>query len=267
MQQRVANENLVSAKNYQSPIANEPGAPVNTRGEPLSSEEQREVQRLESRDLEVKSHEQAQARVGGAHVRGGVRLSYTTGPDGRRYATDGQVDIDLSAERTPEATANKMQQVQRAALAPANPSGADRAVASLAASRELEAQAEARELQARDQEVRVREEAVGEPAKEKVSSEQAGEVEVRENIDHFAGAQSVLPDQNYNAKSSNVDKQSLESYESRYPMSTPKEVARSVPAPSKKFAMGELNAPPASPRSETSSAQYDEAIEKALESY
>ena len=120
--------------------------------------------------------------------------------------------------------------------------------------------------EARDQEVQLREQAVGEPASERVSNEQAAEVEFRENIDHFAGAQSVLPEQNYSVKSPSVDQQSLESYESNYPMSAPKEVSRPVPAPSKKFAMGELNAP-ASPRAETPSAKYDEAIEKALESY
>ena len=102
---------------------------------------------------------------------------------------------------------------------------------------------------------------------EKISNEQAGEVEVRENIDHIAGAQSVVPDPSFSSKSPGIEQQSLEAYESSYPMSSPKETSRPVSAPSKKFAMGELNAPPASPRSESSSAQYDEAIEKALESY
>jgi hypothetical protein len=54
----------------------------------------------------------------------------------------GHVDIDLSEEDSPEATITKMRQVQRAALAPAEPSGADRAVASAAASKEQQAQAE-----------------------------------------------------------------------------------------------------------------------------
>ena len=267
IQQRQTEENVVNTRNFEAPVAREPGAPTNSSGEPLSSGEQREVQRLERRDLEVKSHEQAHARVGGSHVRGGVKLSYTTGPDGQRYATSGQVNIDLSAESSPEATANKMRQVQRAALAPANPSGADRAVASLAGRRELEAQTEIRELQARDQEVRAREQIIGEPANEKISTEQAGEVEVRENIDHMAGAQSVIPDPSFSPRSSGIEQQSLEAYEASYPMSSPKETSRPVSAPSKKFAMGELNAPPASPRSESSSAQYDEAIEKALASY
>lgn len=267
VQQRQIEDNVVQTRNSETPIAKEPGAPTNTRGEPLDSEEQREVQRLQRRDLEVKSHEQAHARVGGSHVRGGVKLSYTTGSDGQRYATDGQVNIDLSSERSPEATASKMRQVQRAALAPANPSGADRAVASLAARRELEAQAEIQELQARDQEVRAREQMVGEPASEKRSSEEAGEVEIRENVDHMAGAQSVIPESSFSPRSSGIEQQSLEAYEASYPISSPKETSRPVSAPSKKFEMAELNAPPASPRSETPSAQYDEAIEKALESY
>lgn len=268
----VAQERQVTQQNddersAEAPIAKEPGAPTNTRGEPLNSEEQREIQRLERRDLEVKNHEQAHARAGGSNIRGGIELSYTTGPDGRRYATDGEVNIDLSSERSPQATVNKMRQVQRAALAPANPSGADRAVASLAARRELEAQAEIQELQARDQEMRAREQMAGEPAKQEASNEQAGKVEVRENVDHIAGAQSVIPDPSFTPRSSGIEQQSLEAYEASYPMSAPKDTSRPVSAPSKKFAMGELNAPPASPRSETPSAQYDEAIEKALESY
>ena len=260
VQQRVTDENVLNPKNYQTPIVTEPGAPVNTRGEPLSSEEQKEIHRLERRDLEVKTNQRAIVRDSGSYVRGGTKLSNSTGSDGSRYAAGVQVDRDSSSESMPEETARMMQQVQRAGSAAANPSGADQVIAP----REFEDQAE---IQERDQEVQLRDQAVGEPASERASNEQAAEVEVRENLDHFAGAQSVSPEPNFSAKSSSVDQQSLESYESNYPMSAPKEVSRPVPAPSKKFAMGELNAPPASPRAETPSAQYDEAIEKALESY
>ena len=265
IQQRQTEDNVVNTRNSEAPVAREPGAPTNSSGEPLSSNEQREVRRSERRDLEVKSHEQAHARVGGSNVRGGIKPSYTTSSDGQR--TDGQVNTDLSTENSPQATASNVRQVQGDALAPANLSGADLAVASQDARRDLETQTEIRELQARDQEVREREQIIGEPAKEKISNEQAGEVEVRENIDHMAGAQSVIPDPNFSPRTSGIEQQSLEAYEASYPMSSPKETSRPVSAPSKKFAMGELNAPPASPRSESSSAQYDEAIEKALESY
>jgi len=61
-------------------------------------------------------------------------LSYTTGPDGKRYATAGEVPVDLSPiTGDPAATIQKLEQVARAALAPANPSNADRRVAARAA--------------------------------------------------------------------------------------------------------------------------------------
>ncbi len=58
------------------------------------------------------------------------------------YAVGGEVKIDTSPERTPEATVSKMQQVRRAALAPADPSGTDRAVAAEAAQAEAHTRAE-----------------------------------------------------------------------------------------------------------------------------
>ena len=146
VQQRVTEEDVVSAKNYQTPIVTEPGAPVNTRGEPLSSEEQREVQRLERRDLEVKTNQRAYVRDGGSYARGGTKLSNSTGSDGNRYATDVQVDRDLSSESASEATASMMPQVQRAGLAPANPSGTDRATDSIVDRRDQGAQAEIQEF-------------------------------------------------------------------------------------------------------------------------
>jgi hypothetical protein len=90
----------------------------------------------------VRTHEQAHKSAGGAHA-GSIHLGYTVGPDGKRYATSGSVSIDVSAvEGDPEATLRKMQIVQRAATAPADPSGADRQVASQAASTANRARAE-----------------------------------------------------------------------------------------------------------------------------
>lgn len=107
--------------------------------EELTEEEQRALQELKRRDIEVRRHEQAHLAAGGQYVRGGANFSYTTGPDGRRYATGGEVSIDVSAERTPKATIRKMQIVRRAALAPAQPSPQDRQVAAQASQKEAEA--------------------------------------------------------------------------------------------------------------------------------
>jgi hypothetical protein len=122
--------------------AADPSAEKSVSGEVLSKEESAEVQKLKARDQEVRTHEQAHVAAGGQYIRGGITYDYQKGPDGRSYAVGGHVDIDLSEEDSPEATITKMRQVQRAALAPAEPSGADRAVASAAASKEQQAQAE-----------------------------------------------------------------------------------------------------------------------------
>ena len=92
------------------------------------------VSQLAQRDQQVRTHEAAHVAAGGMYVRGGARFSYTTGPDGRAYATGGEVSIDRSAvPGDPAATIQKLRQVQRAALAPADPSPQDRSVAAAAA--------------------------------------------------------------------------------------------------------------------------------------
>lgn len=111
-------------------------------GKELSQDEVKEVQKLKDRDREVRAHEQAHVAAGGQHIRGGIKYDYQKGPDGKSYAVGGHVDIDVSEAESPEATVTKMQQVKRAALAPAEPSGADRAVAAAASQKEQQARTE-----------------------------------------------------------------------------------------------------------------------------
>ncbi|MCP5182141.1 MAG: hypothetical protein H6993_10295 [Pseudomonadales bacterium] len=101
-----------------------------------------QVRELASRDREVRAHEQAHAAVGGAHA-GTPHFQYERGPNGVSYAVEGHVNIDVSeVPGDPSATLEKMQTVRRAALAPANPSPADRAVAAKATLRAAQARAE-----------------------------------------------------------------------------------------------------------------------------
>jgi hypothetical protein len=103
------------------------------RGGNIPPEEQQEVQELKRRDQEVRTHEAAHATVGGQYA-GAPSLEYETGPDGKRYAVSGEVDIDLSEVKgDPQETIDKMEQIQAAALAPAQPSAQDRRVAARAA--------------------------------------------------------------------------------------------------------------------------------------
>ena len=98
----------------------------------LSKEEKETVKALQERDREVRAHERAHATRGGQYA-GQPKLSFETGPDGRRYAVAGEVSIDASpVEGDPKATIEKLRVVKAAALAPAKPSGQDRSVASSA---------------------------------------------------------------------------------------------------------------------------------------
>lgn len=116
-------------------------------GDGLNEAEEKQVQELAKRDREVRAHEQAHARVGGAYA-GAPSYTFQQGPDGKRYAVGGEVQIDTSKEKTPQETIRKMQIVIRAALAPAEPSSQDLKVAQLARSQLSEAQAEARQEKA-----------------------------------------------------------------------------------------------------------------------
>ncbi len=108
----------------------------------LSEAEQAELAKLKERDAEVRTHEQAHIAAAGGLARGGAQYDYQTGPDGTQYAVGGHVQVDTSPGSTPEETIAKAQQIKRAALAPANPSGQDRAVAAKAMRMESEARRE-----------------------------------------------------------------------------------------------------------------------------
>ncbi|ADT69855.1 MULTISPECIES: putative metalloprotease CJM1_0395 family protein [Pseudoalteromonas] len=105
-------------------------------------QEQQQIKELKARDTEVRTHEQAHAAVGGQYA-GSPSYEYQRGPDGTNYAVGGEVPIDVGViNGDPQATIDKMQTVRAAALAPAEPSGADRAIAADATQKMAAAQAE-----------------------------------------------------------------------------------------------------------------------------
>lgn len=114
----------------------------------LSEEEKQQVQHLKQRDQEVRAHERAHMAAGAGLVQGGASFTFQRGPDGRMYAVGGEVKVDTSAESDPDQTIRKMQQVKQAALAPAEPSGADQAVAARAGQVETRARQEKIKLEA-----------------------------------------------------------------------------------------------------------------------
>jgi hypothetical protein len=109
--------------------------------EDLTEKEQAQVARLRARDIEVRNHEAAHMAAAGSFG-GGASFSYMTGPDGNRYAIGGEVPVRMVGGRTPEEAIRNAAQVRAAALAPADPSSQDMAVASEAAAMEADARAE-----------------------------------------------------------------------------------------------------------------------------
>ena len=117
-------------------------APKPGNQEELSEEDQKKVEELKERDAEVVAHEQAHKAVAGALSPGPIHYEYTQGPDKVNYRTGGHVNITTSEGKTPEETLSRAETIQRAALAPAEPSNQDRAVAAEAAQMAAQARQE-----------------------------------------------------------------------------------------------------------------------------
>ncbi|WP_138437196.1 putative metalloprotease CJM1_0395 family protein [Marinobacter shengliensis] len=118
----------------------ESGARANPQG--LTDAELKELSELKARDREVRAHEAAHQAVGGQYA-GAMSFTYQRGPDGAQYAVGGEVPIDVSpVAGDPQATIEKMRVVRAAAMAPAQPSAQDRAVAAQAMQTMLQAQSE-----------------------------------------------------------------------------------------------------------------------------
>ena len=114
----------------------------------MSPEEEALLRKLKQNELQVRTHERQHVAAAGGFVKSGPVFEYTTGPDGKRYAVGGHVSLDMSPiPNNPEATIRKAQIIKNAALAPADPSGADRAVAASAENMEAKARNEIREEQ------------------------------------------------------------------------------------------------------------------------
>jgi hypothetical protein len=126
-----------SRSSASKPVDAEDSQRLDPRGRAaLSADEERsimlQISQLSARDREVRAHEQAHSAVGGKYA-GAPSYTFTRGPDGRSYAVGGEVSIDVGAiANDPAATIRKMEQVQRAALAPAEPSSQDRSIAARA---------------------------------------------------------------------------------------------------------------------------------------
>lgn len=108
----------------------------------------RELADLKARDQQVRAHEAAHLAAAGGLARGGASYTYQRGPDGGVYAVGGEVSIDTSpVPGNPAATLAKAQQIQAAAMAPADPSSQDRSVAAAASAMAARAQRDLQQVQ------------------------------------------------------------------------------------------------------------------------
>ena len=84
----------------------------------------------------------AHVAAGGRYVTKPASYTYQTGPDGRRYAVGGEVTIDTSVPSDPQEALTKAQIIERAALAPVEPSQQDYGVAAKARQMAADARSE-----------------------------------------------------------------------------------------------------------------------------
>jgi len=129
----VVKNNNTELKDSKNTLKSESSQLIQKTLKQLTKEDQLKVQQLKKRDLEVKAHEQAHLSAAGSLAIGGASFTYTNGPNGVRYATGGEVNINTSTiNDDPAATLRKADAIRRAALAPATPSSQDQSVASKA---------------------------------------------------------------------------------------------------------------------------------------
>lgn len=113
--------------------------------EELSTDDKQEIREMQSRDLEVRNHEQAHISASGRIATSAPIYKYEKGPDGKMYVTEGSVRFSMPPSNSPEEKLQLAQQLRRMALAPANPSSKDRQVAAKASQKISNAQKEVRE--------------------------------------------------------------------------------------------------------------------------
>lgn len=106
-----------------------------------------EIRKLKARDTQLQQHVQAHHAASAGVDVSNAAFTYQRGPDGVNYAVAGDVSIDTSPGRTPEDTLARAEMIRDVALAPADPSAADRRVAAQA--QQIAQQASAEILQQR----------------------------------------------------------------------------------------------------------------------
>lgn len=94
-----------------------------------------EIRSFEATEKSIINHEKMHMMIGG-NLAGSPSFIYTTGPDGRRYVSGGQVNLKMPSGGTLTSLLRNLKRIKSAATAVSNPSAADISTASSAATLE-----------------------------------------------------------------------------------------------------------------------------------
>lgn len=120
---------------------------ISSFAQELTPAQKQQIAELKIRDSEVKAHEQAHLAAASGIGASAPHYDYEVGPDGKKYAVGGEVNISFTKSQNPSENLANAQTMKTAALAPAQPSGQDRAVAAKADRLIAEAKQEIKEAQ------------------------------------------------------------------------------------------------------------------------
>ena len=87
---------------------------------------------IQKKNLHSRRHENAHKAAAAGLTTSAPNYEYETGPDGKKYAVAGDVNVSYKHSDDPEVNLRNAQQLKASALAPADPSSQDRKVAAQA---------------------------------------------------------------------------------------------------------------------------------------
>ena len=111
----------------QPPQTSQSSTPQTKAG--LTPEQQQVLTELKVIDTKVRTHEQAHIAASGGLSASSPSYSYQVGPDGKKYAVGGEVNITFIPTGDPEKDIVGAEAMKAAALAPVDPSSQDQSVA------------------------------------------------------------------------------------------------------------------------------------------
>ena len=109
--------------NIQNRLLKEDIVDISTDSKYDENDYKRVLEKFKNSDSRIRTHEQAHAASGITTTP--ISYKYQTGPDGKAYAVGGEVRLDTSIPNDPKEASFKLSQIQRAASAPSDISGAD----------------------------------------------------------------------------------------------------------------------------------------------